>query len=109
VQAVVALQDTAASPVPTDRPGLGVAWIRQFVPFHRSASDTVVLVPPEALRRPAVLIVVAPTAVQAAGVEHDTARNSLPVDPAGLGVAWMLHFVPFQLSASSTEAPLLLP
>jgi len=40
VQAVVALQDTAASPVPTDRPGLGVAWMRQRVPFHDSASST---------------------------------------------------------------------
>jgi hypothetical protein len=109
VQAVVAVQDTAASPVPTDRPGLGVAWIRQFAPSHRSASDTVVLVPPEALWPPCELIVVAPTAVQAAAAEHDTASNSLLVDPAGLGVAWMCQRVPFHASASSTEAPLLLP
>ena len=109
MQAVAALQDTAASPVPTDRPGFGVAWIRQLVPFQRSASDTVMLLPPDAPRPPGVLIVVAPTAEQAAAAEHDTARNSLPVDPAGLGVAWMLHFVPFHASASSTEAPLPLP
>ena len=109
VQAVAALQDTAASPVPADRPGFGTAWIRQFVPFHRSASDTVMLVPPEAPRPRAVLIVVAPTAVHAAAAEHDTARNSLPVDPAGLGVAWMRQRVPFHASASSTEAPLPLP
>ena len=109
MHAVAALQDTAASPVPTDRPGLGVAWTRQLVPFHRSASDTVALPPPEAPRPPGVLIVVAPTAAHAAAAEHDTARNSLPVDPAGLGVAWMRHFLPFHASASSTMAPLLLP
>ena len=73
VQAVAALQDTPASPVPVDRPGLGVAWIRQAVPFHRSASDTVMLVPPEALRPPCVLIVVAPTAVQAVSQEQAAA------------------------------------
>jgi hypothetical protein len=61
--------------------------------------------PPEA----GVAIVVAPTAVQAAAAEHDTARNSLPVDPAGAGVAWMCHFVPFQASASSAVLPLLSP
>jgi hypothetical protein len=107
VQAVAALQDTAASPVPTDRPGLGVAWIRQLVPFHRSASDTVMLVPPDAPRPPGVLIVVAPTAVHAAAAEQDTARNSLPVDPAGLGVACICQLVPFHASASSAVLPLL--
>ena len=105
MQAVAELQDTAASPVPTDRPGLGVAWIRQLVPFHRSASDTVMLLPPDAPRPPGVLIVVAPTAVQAAAAEQDTARNSLPVDPAGLGVAWMCQLVPFHASASSAVLP----
>ena len=105
MQAVAALQDTAASPVPTDRPGLGVAWIRQLVPFQRSASDTVMLLPPDAPRPPGVLIVVAPTAVQAAGELQDTARNSLPVDPAGLGVAWMCQLVPFHASASSAVLP----
>ena len=108
MQAVAALQDTAASPVPTDRPGLGVAWIRQLVPFHRSASDTVMLVPPDAPRPPGVPIVVAPTAVHAAAAaaaEQDTARNSLPVDPAGPGVAWMCQLVPFHASASSAVLP----
>ena len=64
------------------------------------------LVPPEAPWPPGVLIVVAPTAVHAAAAEQDTARNSLPVEPAGLGVAWMLHFVPFHASASSAVLPL---
>jgi hypothetical protein len=63
------------------------------------------LLPPDAPRPPGVLIVVAPTAVQAAAAEQDTARNSLPVDPAGLGVAWMCQLVPFHASASSAVLP----
>ena len=111
MQAVAALQDTAANPVPTDRPTTGVAWMRQVLPFHRSASDTVMLLPP--LLAPAwpaaPLIVVAPTAMQAAVAEHDTARNSLPVDPAGAGVAWMFQARPCQASASSSVLPLASP
>ena len=44
--------------------------------------------------------------VQAVAEGHDTPRNSLPADPAGLGVAWMLQVVPFHASASSAVAPL---
>jgi hypothetical protein len=65
------------------------------------------LVPPDAPRPPGVLIVVAPTAVHAAAAEQDTARNSLPVDPAGLGVACLCQLVPFHASASSAVLPLL--
>jgi len=101
----VALQDTAASPAPTDRPGLGVAWIRQFVPFHRSASDTVALVPPEALRPPAVLIVVAPTAVQADGAVQDTVLSWLRPWVAGLGLGRNRQAVPFHVSASVSGPP----
>ncbi len=105
MQAVAALHDTAPNPVPVDRPGLGMAWTRQFVPFHRSASPTVMLLPlllpllPPVRAAPAAcpageLIVTAPTAVQAPGAVQDTARNWLPVAPA------------FHASASSTVEPL---
>jgi len=71
VHAVAVRHDTAANPVPVDRPGPGMAWARQVVPFHRSASPTVMLLPP-LLRE---LTVTAPTAVQAPGAAQDTARK----------------------------------
>src|SRR5215467_10921586 len=40
--------------------------------------------------------------MQEAGVLQDSPLNPAPIDPAGLGVAWTLHFVPFQPSASGT-------
>ena len=104
MHAAAALQDTAAHRVPIDRPTPGVAWARQPVPFHCSASDPVLPPPPLA----ALLILVAPTAVHAAAAEQDTARNSPPVDP-GAGVARTLQVLPFQASASSAVAPLRVP
>jgi hypothetical protein len=70
--------------------GLGVAWMRQLVPFHRSASG--VLLPRES--------VCAPTAVQARAEVQETAKNPLSGWPAGLGTAWIFHRVPVQISAS---------
>jgi len=95
VQARAAVQDTAVKPLPSDRAGLGEAWIRQTLPFHRSASVRPFLAFPAEL----------PTAVQARTEVHDTARNSLEVAPAGRGVAWRRHRPPVQRSASSTLRP----
>src|SRR5215472_7005097 len=44
-----------------------------------------------------------PTASQAVAAVHDTPDNPLPVAPAGLGVAWSFHAVPFHPSASVPE------
>jgi hypothetical protein len=62
--------------------GLGVAWMRHLLPFHRSAR---ILPFPEF-----------PTAVQADADVHDTPFRK---PPAGFGVGWMLHPVPFHRSA----------
>ena len=95
-----------------DRPGLGMAWTRQVVPFHRSARPTVMPLPPllPPSREAAELMVTAPTAVQVPGAVQDSAeRSSLPVAPAGLGVAWTRQLAPFHRSASITEDPVPVP
>jgi hypothetical protein len=66
--------------------GLGVGWMRQRVPFHRSAR-----VVPSALP---------PTAVQAESEVQDTLFSAPP--PAGLGVGWMRQLWPFHRSARVT-------
>jgi hypothetical protein len=63
--------------------GLGVAWMRHLVPFHRSAR----VLPFREF----------PTAVQAERVAHDTLFREPPL--AGLGVAWMRHMAPIRRSA----------
>ena len=78
--------------------GLGVAWIAHVLPFRTSAS--VISTPPE-LRY-------CPTAVQLVVEVHQMLVNWLKVVPAGLGVAWTYHPVPFQCSASVTMPPVLL-
>jgi hypothetical protein len=64
-----------------------------FLPFHRSASGL----------SSNGLAPVSPTAVHALAEVHDTPRNSMKVDPAGLGVRWMAHFLPFHRCASAKE------
>src|SRR5215471_7273660 len=91
MQAVAELHDIPANPEPIEPAGACVVWTRQRVPFHRSASGT--LVPG--------LSPLAPPAVHAVAEVHDTARNSLPIDPVGLAVAWMLQPVPSHRSASA--------
>src|SRR5580704_12395899 len=73
------------------------------VPFHVSPS-----VPPPSLPAPEE----EPTAVHKAADWHDTPTRSSsePAVPAGFGVGWMDHVVPFQASASvaasgAPEAP----
>src|SRR5260370_862726 len=86
VQAAGVVQDTAARKPPGG--GLGVGWMVQLVPFHRSARVPVGL--PKLSVRP-------PTAVQATANVQDTAARKPP--PAGLGVCWMRQFVPSHRSA----------
>jgi len=78
--------DTPPKLLPWDPEGLGVGWIRQVVPFHRSARVTKVPAPS----------VVWPTAVHDAGDVHET-----PEKPPGgrVGVGRMRHRVPFHRAA----------
>ena len=69
--------------------GLGVGWMLQRVPFHRSAR-----VVPSALP---------PTAVHADADVHDTPFK--PPPRGGLGVGWMVHLVPFHRSATARGTP----
>ena len=82
--------DVQATPLRKPLPwgGLGVAWIDQRVPFHRSASG------------PAPDL---PTAVHADAEVHDTPFRSPPWDK--LGVDWIRHRVPFHRSATARDAP----
>jgi hypothetical protein len=72
--------------------GLGVRWMRQLRPFHRSASVTSL---PEALTE-------SPTAVHADGPLHATPLSTLTRAPAGFGVRWVCHRRPFHHSANVT-------
>src|SRR5258708_3726697 len=88
VQAV-ASHATPMKKLPSPTASLGVGWMVQVVPFHRSARVVV----PE-LEVPFRF----PAAVQAAGAVQDTAARTPP--GGGLGVRWMAHFRPFHRSAS---------
>src|SRR5215469_6984035 len=78
--------DVQATPLrkPLPSGGLGVAWIDQRVPFHRSASG------------PAPDL---PTAVHADAEVQATPFRPPPWDR--LGVGWIRHRVPFQRSATA--------
>jgi hypothetical protein len=78
------------------KPPAGVGWMAHFLPFHRSAS---------CLLSPNGLAAVSPTAVHALAEVHDTPLKSMRVAPAGLGVGWMTHFLPFHRCASPKERP----
>src|SRR5215470_19596741 len=86
-------RDVQATPFRSLTPspgGLGVGWMCQVWPFHRSARVPDGL--PGGVRRP-------PTAVHADGEVHDTApRTHSP--PGGFGVGWMRQPRPFHCSAS---------
>ena len=72
---------------------LGVAWIVQVLPFHRSASVT-------------WLLLSSPTAVHAVADVHDTPFSRLTVVPLAVGVVWIVQVLPSHRSASGL---LLLP
>jgi hypothetical protein len=75
--------------------GLGVGWMRQVAPSHRSA---------RAWEDPAWLTLF-PTAVHADGAVQETPKRELTTAPRGFGVGWMRHVLPFQCSARVTVAP----
>src|SRR5215472_3172751 len=95
--AVQADAEVHATPLKTSPPcgGLGVGWMLQRVPSHRSATARTV---------PAV-VVLAPTDVHADGAVHATPRRPLSAIPDGLGVGRMRHEVPFHCSARFTPMP----
>ncbi len=71
-------------------PEVGVGWMLQVVPSHRSVIVPVGL--PE-------LSKAVPTAMHVEGDVHETPFRPLPAAPAGLGVGVMRHAVPSQRSA----------
>jgi hypothetical protein len=87
VHADADVHDTPLSEAPP-WDGLGVGWMLQLVPFHRSA------------RVPAAE---PPTAVHADAEVQDTPFRAPP--PAGVGVGWMLHLEPFHRSATARCTP----
>src|SRR5262249_19087681 len=68
-----------------------------LVPSHRSASAGPTGSP--------ALSTAFPTAVQADAPVQATPDSSAPRVPAGFGVAWMLHLLPFPRSAMVTKVP----
>jgi hypothetical protein len=75
--------------------GLGVAWMRQRVPFHRSARGV----------EAPWLLTDWPTAVHADADEQDTLNKTLSFALRGLGVAWVAHARPSQCSARVMATP----
>ena len=82
------------SRLPPPDTGLGVGWMLQVRPFHRSARVSGVP------RR----LLVFPTAVQADGAVQATPLRVLGAAPGGLGAAWTVHLEPFHRSATATRA-----
>ena len=95
VQLSAAGHATAARMLNGDPGGLGVGWMRQLLPFHRSAS---VLCAPDPAKNP-------PTAVHAEPDRHDTPFRALLAAPAGFGVGWTAQPPPLRRSASVTPRP----
>jgi hypothetical protein len=86
VQAVLDVHDTPSSSPSLEDVGLG--WIDQRLPSHRSAN-----VPPP----------MRPTAVQAVLAVHDTPSRT--PKPEEVGVGWIDQRFPFQASASVRSVP----
>lgn len=95
VQADGPVQSTPKNPAPPVPAGLGVGWMRQRLPFHRSAMVTQV---PEALRASA-------TAVQAEAEVQDTDCSRVTGAPGRCGIGTTLHRVPFHRSESGCKKP----
>jgi hypothetical protein len=96
VHAVADAHDTPDREVYELPVGLGVGWIAQPVPFHRSANASV----PE-------LLVKYPTAVHAVADVHDTPASWLLLAPAGLGEVWIAQLEPFHCSVNVSCVPAL--
>jgi len=78
-----------------DPTGLGVRWMRQLLPFHRSAS----------VRCAPDLTANCPTAVHAEPDGQDTPLRALAAAPRGFGVDWTVQAPPLRRSASVTPSP----
>src|SRR6516225_492116 len=74
-------QDTAARRLCRAPGGLGIDWMRQALPFHRSAS---VSCAPDPAKN-------SPTAVHAEPDGHDTPLSALAAAPRGFGVGWTVQ------------------
>ncbi|HEX3332809.1 MAG TPA: hypothetical protein VHS57_00600 [Acidimicrobiales bacterium] len=72
--------------------GEGIVWVAHVVPFHRSASTTLDVVPLEAL----------PTASHAVAAEHDTPLRTLEEGEVA-GVVWTAQLEPLHRSAKDTR------
>jgi hypothetical protein len=95
VQVPAAGQATANSLLDRDPAGLGVGWMRQWLPFHRSAR---VSCTPD-------LVTKCPTLVHADLDGHDTPLSALAAAPGGFGVDWTAQVPPLRRSASVTPSP----
>src|SRR5215467_14491339 len=93
--AFAAVQETPLSSLMTAPPTSWVLLIVQVLPFHSSAS--VSILPP--------LMEAWPTASHRDAETQETSLSWLEVTPAGLGVGWMLQVLPFHASASVSVAP----
>src|SRR5690348_13177073 len=78
-----------------DRAGLGVRWMCQLLPFHRSAR----------VRCAPDLTANCPTAVHADPDGQDTPLRALAAAPRGFGVDWTAQTPPLRRSASVTPSP----
>ena len=95
VQLSAAGHATAARMLAGDPGGLGVGWMCQLLPSHRSAS--VLCAPGPATN--------SPTAVHAEPDGHDTPFRALLAAPPGFGVDCTVHLPPLRRSASVTPRP----
>jgi hypothetical protein len=87
--------DTSSKPALPAPRGLGLGWVFQVFPFHRSER----VAPASAAEFTACW----PTAVQAAAAAHPTPASA-PLEP-GVEVWIRCQAVPFHASASVTEVP----
>src|SRR5258708_158696 len=86
----VAVQLTPFSSLNCAAGGMGADWTCHRAPPHHSTRS---------------LEFEVPTAVQVSAAGHATANRLLDEDPAGFGVGWMCHSLPFQRSANVSRAP----
>jgi hypothetical protein len=92
-------QDTAFRLPPAAPGGLGVGWMLQALPFHRSAS----VAGAGWLTSCRWFGVEKPTAVHPVAEVHATPRSRLTTPP-GMRVGWMLHVWPFHRSAKDRDS-----
>jgi hypothetical protein len=97
VHAVVDVHDTPRSTPSVAPLGVGIVWINQRTPSHRSANGK--LVP--------VLLSDDPTALHAVVDAHDTPQSTLSVAPVGAGIGWIDQPTPSHRSTNGAVVPAL--